>query len=64
MVRYCIKCRRADNGDGVWRSKEQWTDLFLTEANKNIIKRGRIQHLICEKCEKDIRGRGNLVRKG
>lgn len=61
---YCIKCYRADNGDGKgFRSHEQWSDEFLTEAVANIIKRGRIRHIICEPCEKAIRSRGNRVRR-
>ena len=60
---YCIKCRRADKGNGEWKSHVNWTDEFLTETNENIIKQGRIQHTICITCNREIRKKGHVARK-
>ena len=62
--RWCRKCKRGDNGNGIFHSQERWSDKFLTETNKNIVDFGEMVILdACESCVKDIKSRGNLVRR-
>lgn len=61
--KYCISCKRADKGDGIWETSEVWSDKFLDETNENIIKFGKIQHVICSSCERVIKSKGHTIKQ-
>jgi hypothetical protein len=62
--RWCLRCKRADCGDGVWVKSHLWQhDKFLRQTNMNIRKYGEIKKLdACDVCVKEIESRGHKVR--